>query len=405
MKYIAIITSEFVLLICIIWAFNLHDPHLFQIRVYEAYLILALLIFAFSFTRKLRNTYLKKAQIGVIVVVAFYVLISETQLYLVKRQILHSPSDAEKIINQRMIVGFNDFSELEILAKNGIAGIFLTKRNIVNMTKSELKARIDNLQKLRLQHGLSPLFITTDQEGGPVSRLTPLIERQPPLSKLAMTKNSASMAFEYGKRQGQQLHEIGVNVNFSPVVDLMPSQESGALDFNTMIKSRAISDNPMKVSVIAVAYIKGLNSTGVTATLKHFPGLLRVKEDTHYFSAHLDTDIDILEKFDWIPFVHATKNTKTWMMLSHVILTSVDDKNPVSTSQTVVNEIIRKKLQFKGILITDDMTMGAINNQGFCKSVIASYNSDIDYLLIAYNYEMYFDAIHCIANHTRGTAN
>ncbi len=399
MKYLAPVISLFIILVCTIWCFNLRNPHLLPIRSYETWIIITLLLTLFGITHKIRNKYLKKAQIATAVILSLYVLVSEGQFYLLKQQILHSPSIKERIINQRIIVGFSDFDGLEILAKNGIAGIFLTKRNIINTSKDELISKINNLQTLRLQFGLPPLFITTDQEGGPVSRLSPLIETQPPLSKLTVEEDAVNLAFEYGKKQGRQLHALGVNINFSPVVDLKPSQKSGILDFHTMIHSRAISENPKDTTAIAEAYIKGLNATGVTATLKHFPGLMRVRKDTHHFSAYLDTDIAVLEKSDWLPFAQATKETDTWIMLSHVVLSKVDPINPVSTSQTVVNEILRKKLKFDGVLITDDLTMGATYNRGFCKSVIDSYNSDINYLLISYDYEKYFDALDCITTH------
>jgi beta-N-acetylhexosaminidase len=403
MKFIFRALSILILLVCLIWCFNLRDPHLLPIRDYETWIIIALLLLLFAISWTVRNRTWKRLQIAAAVGMLAFVVGSEARFQILKEQLLRAPEGSERSINRRLIVGFNDYEEIAMLSKNGIAGIILTKRNIENMGRDQLKKRINHLQTLRAKQGLPPLFVTTDQEGGPVSRLSPLVDRQPPLSKLVAEENAEQKAFEYGKVQGTQLRALGVNVNFSPVVDLKPAQASGALDFHTRIRSRAISHKPEEVVTIADAYIRGLNAAGVTATLKHFPGLMRVTEDTHHFAAHLDTKVSVLEKADWLPFSKIPAHTDSWVMLSHVVLSEIDPINPVSTSHTVVNTLLRKRLGFNGVLITDDLTMGATYNRGFCQSVRQAYAADIDYLLLAYDYEKYYEAVNCITSKTQST--
>jgi beta-N-acetylhexosaminidase len=404
MKFIARALSILIFLVCVTWCFNLRDPHLLPIRDQEILIIIALLALLLVISWAVKNHTWKQLQIAAAVGMLLFATASEVRFHLRKEQLLSAPDNSVKTINRRLIVGFNDYEEIGMLAKNGIAGIFLTKRNIENMGRDQLRSRISHLQALRAKQGLPPLFVTTDQEGGPVSRMSPLVDRQPPLSKLVTEENAEQKAFDYGKLQGDQLRALGVNVNFSPVVDLKPAQASGSLDFHTRIRSRAISHKPEEVVTIADAYIRGLNEAGVIATLKHFPGLLRVEEDTHHFAAHLDTKTSILEKTDWLPFTQLPAHTDSWLMLSHVILTEIDPDNPVSTSHTVVNQLLRKKLGFNGVLITDDLTMGATYNRGFCQSVRDAYDAKVDYLLLAYDYEKYYEAVDCITDQTNSAA-
>lgn len=401
-KYLVPAASLNIAAISLVWCLNLRDPHLLPVRNYEAWILVGLLLVLFALAWKIKSVYVKRIQIAFCAGLLLFVARSEYVFHTAKHRLLHNPTKVEKEINRRLIVGFNDYEEAEQLARNGVGGIFLSRRNIQGLSYEELKKRIHRLQAARGEGNLPPLFIATDQEGGPVSRLSPLVERQPPLSKLVAEKDAQSLAFEYGKQQGSQLRALGVNVNFSPVVDLRPPRASGALDFHTRIRSRAISDKPEEVVAISGAYIKGLNTAGITATLKHFPGLMRVEEDTHHFSASLDTNITVLHEADWLPFSRLPKMGDTWIMLSHVILKGVDPVNPVSASHIVVDRILRKELGFTGVLITDDLTMGATYNRGFCKSVRDAYDADIDYLLIAYDYEKYYKTIGCITDRSAG---
>ena len=318
-----------------------------------------------------------------------------------KTQLTETDSEAVRTINQRFIVGFNDWQDVSVLAQKNIAGIFLTTRNIQNTTVEALKLNIQKLQAQRKSAGLKELIVVTDQEGGPVSRLAPLIGREPGLAsfmELAPHKRFDAVR-ESARIQGSKLANIGVNVNFSPVVDLVPTHAPNLLDFHSQISSRAISLNPQDVIDIALPYIQGLEEKGITATLKHFPGLGAVKNDTHHFSAKLSLPLSTLETTHWFPFFELTRTTQSWIMLSHVIMTNIDGENPASTSATVIDEIIRKKFRFAGTLVTDDLTMAATYNRGFCKSVIQTYQTSANYLLIAYDYDKYFDAVDCILSH------
>lgn len=380
-----------------VWSLNLRDPHLLPIRNYETWIIAGLVSVAFIISLGIKNICVRRILQLIAICLGAYVISSEYNFQTHKKRLLNHPTNAERVINQRLIIGFTNIEEIEKLVQNGIAGIFITKRNIENTIYDELRLRIEKLQQLRTYAELPKLFVSTDQEGGEVSRLSPLVEQQPSLSTLTTKKGATNLAFEYGKKQGAQLYKLGINVNFSPVVDIKPANKSGVLDFHTMIHTRAISDNAQEIIKIARPYIDGLNTAGVTATLKHFPGLSRVNNDTHHFSAELKTNISELVGTDWLPFSKLSRKTDSWIMLAHVVLVDVDPLNPVSTSPIVVKKILRDKLNFKGVIITDDLTMGATYNRGFCKSVRNAYSSDINYLLIAYDSEKYYELMNCLS--------
>ncbi len=330
-----------------------------------------------------------------VAILTIFVIDNEYSYHKSKEEILENSLNQFSGINRRLIIGFKNKNEIKELSKNGLAGIFLTKRNIEGETFESLKAFLAELQEERKQFGLPNLIVTTDQEGGPVSRLSPFIKKQKSLATALKDKESI---FKYGEQQGMSLKKLGVNVNFSPVVDLKPLLPPSKLDFHSLISTRAISSNPQEVIDVSLEYIKGLEHNNITATLKHFPGLSRVQTDTHHFSVGLNTDVNTLKNSDWLPFIELMHQTKSWLMLSHLILEKVDDVNPVSTSKKVIDGLIRRELKIKGVLVTDDLTMGATYNRGFCKSIVQSYSTSVDYLLIAYDYEKYYDAVRCLKN-------
>lgn len=394
MKQFALVLLTGALLsVGVIWGLNLKDPHLLPIRASEYALFLVFALFILGTAICIRSRAIKGILILCTLVLITATSVEEINFRHMREAIKANVSGEYSDINHRLIIGFSDKEEIKQLVANDIAGIFLTARNIEDETKQSLTSFLAELQQIRVKRGLAPLIVATDQEGGPVSRLSPLLARQP---ALAESHAQGKSSYLYGYSQGADLRDIGVTVNFSPVVDLKPNRPPSALDFHSLIATRAISSDPTEVVDVALPYIQGLAAAGITATLKHFPGLARVPTDTHHFSASLNTDKQTLTANDWTPFIDLSQASSSWLMLSHVILTAVDPDNPVSTSSLVVEGLIRSELGITNPLVTDDLTMGATYNRGFCKSVFQSYSTDIDYLLIAYDYEKYYAAVECI---------
>ncbi len=304
-------------------------------------------------------------------------------------------------LGEHLVVGYDEPGQVRELARLGlIGGLFISRRNIEGKSPDQLRVELADLQAVRRQAGRPPLMVATDQEGGPVSRLAPLLPRQPPLSSvIAPGRSSAGIearAQAYGEAQGRALADLGFNANFSPVVDLKPAQPAGALDFHTRIAERAIAPQPDTVSRVALAYSRGLHGEGVMPTLKHFPGLGGVTQDTHHFTAHLDTPLETLAGRDWVPFRRILGQTPAMLMVGHVMVDALDKTRPASLSRPVIHGLIRVAWGFDGVLISDDMTMAAVYDRGLCSSAVDALNAGVDLLLVAYDWEKYFQVMLCL---------
>lgn len=315
-----------------------------------------------------------------------------------KQRVLQSDAAQTRSLGRHFIVGYSSFAEVAVLAEKGlIAGVYITRHNIIGSTAVRLKEEIAALQEKRRAASLPPLIVAADQEGGIVSHLAPPLTKLPALSTLAdlAPEARAEKAQAFGRIHGQELAALGINRNFAPVLDLRPEAKRNRFDFNTLIGRRAISDDPAIVADIAQAYVGGLEASGVGATVKHFPGLGRVRTDTHHFSADLDTPLDELEASDWIPFRKVLAGSKAQLMIGHVALTSVDPDRPASHSKRVVDGIIRKKWNHQGVVITDDLVMGAIYQRNVCTAVVEALNAGVDLLLVAFDGAQFYRIFTC----------
>ena len=295
-------------------------------------------------------------------------------------------------------MGYSSFPEVAVLAEKGlIAGVYITRHNVVGSTAEKLKYEISALQARRRAAGLPPLIVAADQEGGIVSHLAPPLTKLPALSTLAGLAPDvrAAKAEAAGRVHGQELAALGVNLNLAPVLDLRPELRRNRFDFNTLIGQRAISDDPAIVADIARSYIHGLEASGVGATVKHFPGLGRVRSDTHHFSARLDTPLQDLEASDWIPFRQVLAGSKAQLMIGHVTLTSVDPDRAASHSRRIVDGIIRKQWNYQGVVMTDDLVMGAIYQNNVCTAVVEALNAGVDLLLVAFDGAQFYRIFTC----------
>jgi beta-N-acetylhexosaminidase len=318
-----------------------------------------------------------------------------------KHSVLHTDVVQARTLGRHFVVGYSSIAEVMPLAQKGlIAGIYITRHNMAGRTPEALKAEIAALQDSRRKAGLPPLIVAADQEGGIVSHLSPPLTALPALATLAdLPRNiRAERAEEFGRIHGRELAALGINQDFAPVLDLRPKASHNHLDFNTLISQRAISGDPATVAELGLAYIRGLDAFNVRATVKHFPGLGRVRADTHYFSARLDTPLDELEASDWRPFRQALTASKAQLMVGHVTLTAVDPDRPASHSQRVVKGIIRGKWNYQGVIITDDLVMGAIYHDNVCTAVVEALNAGVDLLLVAYDGSQFYRIFGCASD-------
>lgn len=382
------------------WAWHLKDPHLLFMREWELPLLLAALAASSAIAWRFARGALRPVALGLACTGLLTAVCNEAASRQHRAEVLAMSGPTAQTLGAHFIVGYDDANDLRELARKGlIGGIFVTGRNVRGRTADELRDEIRGLQALRRDAGLPPLVVATDQEGGGVSRLSPLVQRQPALSTLLDADvpdgQLSERARAYGAQQGRALAALGITLNFSPVVDLRPGRAPGRWDFHTRIEDRAISSDPAVTTQVALAYAQGLESAGVRGTLKHFPGLAGVTADTHHFAAELRTPVARLAAQDWKPFQEVSKQSDAAIMLGHVILAELDALYPVSFSRRIVQQLIRGEWGYQGLLVTDDLTMGAAYNLGLCEATVRALDAGVDLLLIAFDHDKYFDAMHC----------
>jgi beta-N-acetylhexosaminidase len=313
-----------------------------------------------------------------------------------RRATLAAPPETLRLLGRHFIVGYRDRDEAErLVAQGGVGGIFVTARNVRG---GDLADEIAHLQELRRRAGQAPLIVAADQEGGPVSRLSPPLPQAPALASLAALPSAMRRAAVHrqGAEMGRELARLGVTVDFAPVVDLAVAHRDARGALHTRISQRALSDDPQIVSEMARAFVEGLDAAGVRATAKHFPGLGRVDEDTHFFRAEIDAAQSELERRDLEPFQELLAHTDAWLMAGHVVAKAYDPEWPASQSKILIGGLVRRQWGFDGVIVTDDLAMGAVSRYDPCAGVVASLNAGVDLLLVSFDGAQFYPLMDCL---------
>jgi beta-N-acetylhexosaminidase len=320
----------------------------------------------------------------------------EGQFLYKRHTVLSADTRALEKLGRHVLVGYRDPSMLNaLIERRATAGVFLSALNVQGKSIATIGEEIRALQDVRRQQKLDLLWIATDQEGGAVSRLSPPLGRMPALAEIvALHRDHAERQLavaQYAARQGRELASMGVNLNFAPVVDLNHGVVNPD-DRLSRIASRAISSDPAVVTEISRLYCATLIMTGVHCTLKHFPGLGRVFDDTHKVTAELDASTAELEASDWMPFRRLMSEDTAFTMLGHARLMALDSARPASFSEIVVKGLLRENWKHDGVLITDDFSMGAVtlSREGAAGGAVEALNAGVDLVLVSYDPDQYF---------------
>ena len=387
-------------------AANKNDPYLLALRGVGnvALVVASVVIAALLLRRGCWHSLPGKLLVVLWCLPPILMAVAHVSFELRKHDVLSADVAEARQLGPHFVVGYSSFPEVARLAGQGlIGGVYVTRHNIRGRTVDALHAEIAALQDIRRAAGLPPLIVAADQEGGIVGHLAPPLTKVPALATLAALApdDQQVKAEEFGRIHGRELAGLGVNLNLEPVLDLKPPQPRNRLDFHTLIGQRAIATDPAVVSTIATAYVRGLEKSGVGATLKHFPGIGRVRTDTHHFSANLNTSVRELEATDWLPFREVLSQSRSALMVGHVTLTAVDPDRAASHSKRVVDGIIRDTWKYQGIVMTDDLVMGAIYQHDVCKAVVEAINAGVDLLLVAYDGAQFYRIFGCALDGSR----
>lgn len=284
-------------------------------------------------------------------------------------------------IGQLVMVGLDgyelDDSALDMIDKYKVGGFILFKRNI--QSAAQTLELINSLKEANEENKI-PLFIAVDEEGGSVSRMPEEFIKLP-TSRAVGKVNSEEFAFEIGNVIGEQIKSLGFNMNFAPVLDIDSNPN------NPVIGDRSFGANQEIVSSLGTAVMKGLKSH-VISTVKHFPGHGDTSVDSHVGLPVVNHDIDRLKSLELVPFKMAIENGADAVMIAHILLPEIDEQNPATLSKVLITDVLRHEMEFDGVVITDDMTMGAIvENYDIGEAAVKSVLAGADIILVCHDNE------------------
>jgi beta-N-acetylhexosaminidase len=283
----------------------------------------------------------------------------------------------EQLAGQRLMVGFEGKrfnADLQFLIRDlKVGGIILFSQN--TETPGQVKKLCGSVQECARLNGQPPLMIAIDQEGGQVARL------QKPFTQFA---GNASMkgvedAIYFAETTAAELLQAGINMNLAPVMDVAPRE------INSIMAGRSFGHDPAWVSKLGVTVISHLQQNNIMAVAKHFPGIGRTVSDSHLDLPTFEGDLAELESSDLVPFEACIDCGVAGIMLSHIIYKKIDPQWPACLSQRVAAKLLRERLQFSGLTLTDDLDMGAIKKHYDIKTAIRQILlADIDMILICH---------------------
>ncbi len=269
------------------------------------------------------------------------------------------PVETIKLIERIKPVGFTFFRSLNI------------------GTLAQVRKLTGALQNLARELGLPPFLICTDQEGGQLMAIgdcTPL-----PGNMALGSTQSPELAFKAGRVLGSELAALGINVNYAPCADVNINPN------NPVIGIRSFGDDPTLVGLLASAQIKGIQSVGVAATVKHFPGHGDTQVDSHHKRSVLPHGFERLKAIELPPFMDAINAGVHLVMTAHLGIQALDGINPppATLSYRVITDLLRQEMGFNGVVVSDAFDMGAIRQgDALGEEAITAVQAGIDLLLL-----------------------
>jgi beta-N-acetylhexosaminidase len=234
----------------------------------------------------------------------------------------------------------------------------------------------------------APPLIAIDQEGGPVVRLREGVEPIPSMMALGAT-GDLELAQRAAEQTAFDLRRAGCSMDFAPVLDL-------ALDpGNTVIGTRSFGADPQSVAAMGSAFARGLRNGGILPCFKHFPGHGATAVDSHEALPVLEVDETTLFERDLIPFA-AVAHEASAFMSAHVIAASLDAQRPATLSPQIATELLRKKLDFNGVLVTDCLEMEALAGLDAARIAVEALRAGADLLLFSHHVELALAAVSAI---------
>lgn len=296
-------------------------------------------------------------------------------------------------LGQHLVTGFSgpemteDF--VESVRKYQIGNVILFENNVVD--REQLHRLCSEIRALVLRETGYPPLITIDQEGGAVSRLKEDCAIFPSAMAVAATGNPEN-ALTAGRITAQELRAMGVNFDLAPVVDVNSNPN------NPVIGVRSYGDDPHKVAEYGLAMARGLTQGGILCALKHFPGHGDTSVDSHLGLPRVEKTLTELQACELVPFQAGIDAGIPAVMTTHILFPALEpDGVPATMSRRILTDLLRKKMGFAGLIISDCMMMGAIaQTYGTVQGCVAAIRAGVDLVFVSHSPKLASEAIDSI---------
>ena len=318
----------------------------------------------------------------------FLAVITLPFLYLAQAQTdsLATKDSLDRMIGQMIMVGIGDFNLLDqkadvfdAIRADQVGGVILFEKNL---SSTNTEGRLQRILEFTQEQSKTPLFVSIDEEGGRVNRLKtkygfPKTVTAQYLGEL----DNLDTTYFYAKQTAAILYKLGINMNFAPSVDVNINPDNPVIGKI----GRSYSADPLVVSRHAQAFVEGHDLFGVATVLKHFPGHGSSQNDSHLGL----TDVSDSWRFEeLLPYKALMDSGKVKaIMTAHIVNQVLDDsKLPATLSDKVISDVLRGFMNYKGVVVSDDMQMKAISAQyGLEEAIKMAVLAGVDVLLFANN--------------------
>lgn len=278
----------------------------------------------------------------------------------------------------------------EAINQNPVGGFIYFGDNL--QSKEQTQEMLKNVQTYSMERTGFPAFLSVDEEGGTVARVAGTGNFDiPKIGDMADigAAGDVDAAKQVGEDIGSYLAELGFNLDFAPVADVLSNPE------NTVVRDRSFGNDPEMVSDMAIAVSDGLEEKGILSTYKHFPGHGATSADTHKGYAYTDKTLEELEACELIPFQRCIADGAKIIMAAHISVPNVTgDDTPTSLSKTMVTDILREKMGYTGLVVTDAMNMGAITEEyTSAEAAVKALQAGVDVVLMPENYQQAYQGV------------
>jgi beta-N-acetylhexosaminidase len=292
---------------------------------------------------------------------------------------------------EKFLVGFEGTclpAPLGALLEQGLAGVVIYARNCSSL--EGLRALTEEIHAAARRGGHPTALVGMDQEGGQRFALPEPFTPWPSATELGLVDDSAA-AEQVGAAIARELRAVGCNLDFAPMLDLALQPDS------PVTRDRSFGADPARVARLGTSFARGLSSEGVLACAKHFPGHGDTLLDPHEELPLFDASLDRLVQVELVPFAAAVRAGMPVIMTAHILLPQIDAGRPASLSRFVLDSLLRQRLGFGGVILADDLGMGAIcKHRTPGQAAIESFQAGSDIAMLCHDWSAVAPAIEAV---------